>query len=126
MKSMIVRGVITFAAGAGCATVVAQMYEPLPEIGVVEYEKLGTELLFKLEQFGAYTVLVNDFGIGMQGNPSKCPPLPPVPKKPGDAADQRLVRRGMAGVVALNESRFAGQENFVYQVEKCETPPPRG
>jgi len=126
MKSMIVRGVITFAAGAGCATVVAQMYEQLPEIGEVEYEKLGTEALLKLEQLGAYTVLVNDFGIGMQGNPSKCPPLPPIPKKPVNAADQRLVRRGLEAAVVLNESRYAGQEQVVYQVLKCETPPPRG
>ena len=102
MKGSIIRGVIIFMAGAGCATVMAQVGdEPLPPMSVEQWQKDATELLPKIALLGQYVQKANDGLVGIHIDPIACGPRPPVPKMPAGAVDPRPLQRGLAALREL-------------------------
>jgi hypothetical protein len=123
MKRSIIRGVVIFAAGAGCATVVAQVIgEDRPPTTVPEWQKLATEILPRVADLGYYVVKNNDGSVGIHLNPIECGPRPPVPKVPAGAVDLRELHRGLAALRELEVGYLMEDPNPVYAVIKCQTP----
>jgi len=124
MKSSILRGVIVFMAGAGCATVMAQIGdEPLPPKSVEQWQKEATELLPKVALLGEYAEKFNDGLVGVRIDPIACGPRPPVPKMPAGAVDPRALHRGLAALRELETGYIVQDAAPVYAILKCK---PRG
>ncbi|MEO8062367.1 MAG: hypothetical protein ABI821_06440 [Pseudomonadota bacterium] len=116
MKMSIIRGLFLFVAGAGCATVVAQMY-PLPPITVEEFQERMDRTMRELVELGAYVHSIDDarIKIGLIA----CTPTP-LPKMPAGAVDPRQLSWGVNAVFAMNNARMLGdQEPVAESVEKC-------
>jgi hypothetical protein len=124
MKSSILRGVMVFMAGAGCATVMAQIGdEPLPPMPVEVWQKEATELLPKVALLGQYVEKTNNGLVGIQTDPIACGPRPPVPKMPAGAVDPRALQRGLAALRELEVGYIVQESAPVFAVLKCK---PRG
>lgn len=124
MKNTLVRGVIIFMAGAGCATVMAQVGdEPLPPTSVEQWQKDATELLPKIALLGQYVQKTNDGLVGIHIDPIACGPRPPVPKMPAGAVDPRPLQRGLAALRELETGYIVQDSAPVFAVLKCK---PRG
>jgi hypothetical protein len=121
MKSSMIRGVIIFAAGAGCATVVAQVVdEPRPPITLERWQKLATDLLPHVAELGYYTERTSDGTVGIRLDPIACGPRPPVPKLPAGAVDSRELHRGLAALRELETGYLMEDPNPVYAVIRCQ------
>lgn len=117
MKMSIVRGLFLFAAGAGCATVGAQMYYELPPTTVGEFREKGEKALRDLAEIGAYVRKIENSRttIGLIA----CTPTP-LPKMPEGAVDPAALRLGVGTVFALNEAHFISDfEPIQVSVDKC-------
>ena len=124
MKGSIIRGVIIFMAGAGCATVVAQVGgDQLPPKSVEQWQKEATDLLPKVALLGEYVVKTNDGLVGINIDPIACGPRPPVPKMPAGAVDPRPLQRGLAALRELETGYIVQDSAPVFAVLKCK---PRG
>ncbi|HET9474648.1 MAG TPA: hypothetical protein VFO82_12200 [Steroidobacteraceae bacterium] len=124
MKGSIIRGVMIFMAGAGCATVMAQVGdEQLPPISVEQWQKDATELLPKIALLGQYVQKTNDGLVGIHIDPIACGPRPPVPKLPAGAVDPRPLQRGLAALRELETGYIVQDSAPVFAVLKCK---PRG
>ena len=103
MKGSIVRGVLVFMAGAGCATVVAQVVgDPYPPTSIEEWQKKATELLPKVAELGYYVERTSDGTVGIRLDPIECGPKPPVPKVPEHAVDPRTLRPLDTALITAN------------------------
>jgi hypothetical protein len=119
MKTTIVRGVMLFAAGAGCATV-AQEWTSLERLEAADFQERLYTSLKDLEFLGQYVVFTRDGRIGIMSDPNACVPQP-KPKRPGDAAEPRLVARAAEAAVHLNYALSAGEKEPVFLTDKCHT-----
>lgn len=118
MKSTIVRGFMLFAAGAGCASVVAGIYG-IPPITVEDYLSRNDKLLLDIQELGQYPVFHEDGKVGINIAPETCGPKPPAPKMPAGAVDPRLLRHGIKALMAINEGHWLGNAVPVYADDKC-------
>jgi hypothetical protein len=117
MKTSILRYLVTFVAGAGCAMVVAQTV-PFDFMSRDEYDKSATELLKGIEVLGAHTIEVKDGRTYMmEAPPVACFP-PPVPKHEG-AVDPNLLRRGLKALEEINTYRSYGSREVIFTTDKC-------
>ena len=89
MKSSVIRGLVMFAAGAGCATVVAGLYPPIEPITPELFQERLTAVLAEVEALGGYVGVAEDGRIGIYTNVGACVPPVPLPKWPAHAVDQR-------------------------------------
>lgn len=122
MKGSIVRGALIFMAGAGCATVVAQVIgEPPPPTSIEEWQKKATELLPKVAELGYYVQRTSDGTVGIQLDPIACGPKPPVPKLPENAVDPRTLQRGLAALREIEVGFIVQDPAPVYAITRCQT-----
>ena len=119
MKSSIIRGLVMFAAGAGCATVVAGLYPPIEPITPELFQERLTAVLGELDALGGYVGLAQDGRIGIYTNVSACVPPVPPPKWPAHAVDQRSFDYGVKAAFNLNLNYLAEEGNPVYVLGKC-------
>ena len=118
MKSSIVRGVLIFAAGAGCATVVAGGVFP-PDIKPEEFEPRLARAARELAEIGIYTVDVKEGMVSFTVSPAFCVPTPEPDIMEGRAVDPRWLRKGYQAVQGWNEGKIAGLKT----VTKVVAPP---
>jgi hypothetical protein len=119
MKSSIIRGLVMFFAGAGCATVVAGLYPPIEPITPELFQERLTAVLVEVDALGGYVGLAENGRIGIFTNVGAClPPVPP-PKWPAHAVDQRSLEIGFKAAVNLNLNYLAEEGNPVYVLGKC-------
>ena len=120
MKSTVIRSLLIFVAGAGSATVVAGLYPPIEEISQEQFLKDSTVVLAQVEKLGSYVGVIKDGRIGIYTNDvGACVPMPPLPKWPAHAVDQRSTDLGLQMIAALNKAYLAGEEQPVYVLGKC-------
>jgi hypothetical protein len=120
MKSTVIRSLLIFVAGAGSATVVAGLYPPIEEISQEQFLKDSTVVLAQVEKLGGYVGVIKDGRIGIYTNDvGACVPMPPLPKWPAHAVDQRSTDLGLQMIAALNKAYLAGEEQPVYVLGKC-------
>ena len=122
MKTSLVKFVALFAAGAGCATVVAGGYynrEIMPE----QFMKDGHALLLQVAELGSHVVHVREGTVWITSfPPDACFFPPPVPKAPVNGyVDKRLVERGFAALGALHLAMELENERPVRVDDKCQT-----
>lgn len=118
MKSVI-RGLMMFVAGAGCATVVAGLYPPIKPITPEVFQDRLTAVLGEVEALGGYVGLAEDGRIGIYTNVAACVPPVPIPKWPARAVDPRSLEKGVRAVVNLNLNYLAEEGQPVYVLGKC-------
>ena len=118
MKSTVIRTVLVFAAGAGCATLAGGMFAPEP-ITVEQFQERATGLLAQIDLLGRYVDLAEDGRVRIMIDPIACIPNPPSPKLPQGAVDSRYLRHGMAALMALEEGLILGVPEPVYTTGKC-------
>jgi hypothetical protein len=104
VKPSIVRGVLIFAAGAGCATVVAGGGWYPPETNPEE---------FQVAEIGIYTVDVKDGMVFFTTSPASCTPTPQPDIMEGRAVDPRWLRKGSLALQGANEGYIAGYKTVV-------------
>lgn len=119
MKSSLIRSLLIFVAGAGCATVVAGIY-PTEEITPERWQERAIAVLVEVEALGGYVGIADDGRIGIyQQLVGAClPPIPP-PKWPVNAVDPRSLRNGAEAIVEFNEGLLSGEPLPVYVLGKC-------
>jgi len=119
MKSSLIRGLVMFAAGAGCATVAAGLYPPIEPITPELFQDRLTTAIAEIEALGGYVGLAENGRIGIYTNVGAClPPVPP-PKWPAHAVDSRSLEYGVQAAVNLNLNYLAEEGNPVYVLGKC-------
>jgi len=119
MKSSLIRGLVMFAAGAGCATVAAGLYPPIEPITPELFQDRLTTAMAEIEALGGYVGLAENGRIGIYTNVGAClPPVPP-PKWPAPAVDQRGLEYGFKAAFQLNLNYLAQEGNPVYVLGKC-------
>ena len=101
MKPSIVRGVLIFAAGAGCATVVAGGGWFPPEIKPEEFEPRLARAARELAEIGIYTVDVKEGMVSFTVSPAFCIPTPEPDIMEGRAVDPRWARKGLPGSAGM-------------------------
>jgi hypothetical protein len=118
MKSSVIRLLIAFAAGAGCATVLAGGFssEPITPEG---FQQRSLAVLTELEALGQYVGTIEDDRVGLYTDPIACVPNPPVPKLPAGAVDPRRMRNAAAAVQAINEALILQDKAPVFEIAKC-------
>jgi hypothetical protein len=120
MKSTVIRLILAFAAGAGCATVLAGGFPTAPPpITVDEFQQRSIALIAEAEKLGYYVGSIEDDRVGLFIDPIACVPNPPLPKLPAGAGDPRNVRKTLNAVEAINEALILGEEAPVYEIGKC-------
>ena len=119
MKSSIIRALVMFVAGAGCATVVAGLYPPIEPITPELFQERLTAVLGEVEALGGYVGVAQDGRIGIYTNVGACVPPVPPPKWPAHAVDQRSLEYGVKAAVNLNLNYLAEEGNPVYVLGKC-------
>lgn len=118
MKSSVVRSLVIFIAGAGCATVVAGMYPGEP-ISQEQWQERATAVLAEVEALGGYVGIAEDGRVGIYTQVGACVPPIPIPKWPANAVDPRSLRKGAAALVAYNEGLLFEEPQPVYVLGKC-------
>ena len=119
MKPSIVRGVLIFAAGAGCATVVAGGGWYPPETNPEEFQARLTRVAREVAEIGIYTIDVKDGMVLFTTSPASCTPTPQPDIMEGRAVDPRWLRKGYLAVQGWNEGHIAGLKT----VTKVVSPP---
>ena len=122
MKSSIIRGVMLFAAGAGCATVIAggggreiipaPVFEQRLRAWMQEGVTLGQNVVYLQRGF-----------VGVMADPIACPP-PPDPKLPAYAVDPWYLKTAYDAGTAANLAYMTGQETAVHDLKRCGEVPP--
>ena len=119
MKLSLIRGIVMFFAGAGCATVVAGLYPPIEPITQEQFQDRLTAAMIEVEALGGYVGLAENGRIGIYTNVGACIPPVPIPKWPAHAVDQRSLENGVKAAVNLNLNYLAEEGQPVYVLGKC-------
>ena len=123
MKGAFIRGLVIFAAGAGCATVVAQVADwPPPAITLEGFQERATKLLVQVAELGYYVQTSEHGRTGIEGDPIACGPQPPQPKLPAGAVDPRLLEQGLSALSNINIGYIVRDRTSVF-LTKCEPAP---
>jgi hypothetical protein len=119
VKSSIVRGVLIFAAGAGCATVVAgggwYPYETNP----VDYEQRLAKAAREIAEIGIYNFDAKKGVVYLIPSPASCTPTPIPDIMEGRAVNPIWLRSGFEAVQAWNEGRISGYKTIVKIAPPC-------
>ena len=113
MKTSIVRGVLIFAAGAGCATVVAGGGWYLPETNGPEFEVRLAKAAREVAEIGIYSFDASHGVVYLDPNPAACTPTPQPEIMEARAVDPHWMRKGSQALQAWNEGRIAGLKTVV-------------
>jgi len=119
MKLSLIRGIVMFFAGAGCATVVAGLYPPIEPITQEQFQDRLTAAMIEVEALGGYVGLAENGRIGIYTNVGACIPPVPIPKWPAHAVDQRSLENGVKAAINLNLNYLAEEGQPVYVLGKC-------
>src|SRR4249919_2102869 len=119
MKISILRSIVLFAAGAGCASVVAQVNHRLEPIKLGVYQENLNDLLKKVALAGQYVVLAEKGRVVI--DPNGCPMPVPNPKMPGHAVDPRTLYLGVQAMLAYNEGNLVGDLEPIQDDGRCQT-----
>lgn len=119
MKSSVIRSLMMFVAGAGCATAVAGFY-PVEPIGPEQFLERVTKVLVEVEALGGYVGVAQDGRVGIYTQVGACVYPPPPPKMPANAVDSRSLNNGVKALVEINQN-FLFEEGGqpVYVLDKC-------
>jgi hypothetical protein len=118
MKTSIIRSLLLFAAGAGCATVIAQVnYKEAmtPE----QFLEQAPVLLTEIATIGASVAGISGGKIYLSSNPPIACFPPPNPKMPDGAVSPTLLRNGLEALMAYNEARIDAHPEPVQVTGKC-------
>ena len=119
MKISILRGILMFAAGAGCASVVAQVGHGPEPITLGGYQEQLNDLLKKLAQVGQYVVSADKGRVVI--DPNGCPLPTPNPKMPLHAVDPRTLALGIKAVFAYQDGNLVGDAEPIQDDGRCQT-----
>jgi len=119
MKISILRGILVFAAGAGCASVVAQVGHGPEPITLGGYREQMNDLLKKVAFAGQYVVKTDKGRIVI--DPNGCPLPVPNPKMPGYAVDPRTLYLGVQAIFAYNDANMVGDPEPIQDDGRCQT-----
>ena len=119
MKSTLIRGLVIFAAGAGCATVVAGLYPPIDPITTEQFQDRLTAAVAEVEALGRYVGIAQDGRIGIYTNVGACVPSPPVPKWPAHVVDFSSLELGHCAIGTMNKAYMSEERQPVYVLGKC-------
>ena len=124
MKTSILKGLLMFTAGAGCATVIAGSYYSRP-IYPEQFIKEGDALLLKVAELGSHVVDVREATVWITtAPPDLCFFPPPVPKEPVNGfVDARILQRGFDALIALRLAKEVGNETPVRVNDRCQVNP---
>jgi hypothetical protein len=118
MKTTVVRSLMVFLAGAGCATVIAQVGEmPPPPITVEDWQKRAIRVSDEIAFLAQYVDLAENGRNRIFTDPAAC--VTPVPPKPNRGAKLWLVRKGLGAIETITEGQALGEEELVYSLERC-------
>jgi len=116
MKIAIIRGLFLFGAGAGCATVIAQVYYPPPPITLVDFQQRFDKLMVDAADLGIYIAYIDENKLAV--NLVACPPEP-RPKQPAGGVDPWSLQRALSAMQVVQTARSVGQKEVSFAVEKC-------
>jgi hypothetical protein len=116
MKIAIIRGLFLFGAGAGCATVIAQMDYPPPPITLGDFDQRMDKLLVDAAGIGIYLAYIDENKLAV--NVAACPPSP-RPKQPAGAVDPWSLQRALSAMQVAQTAHLVGQKEISFAVEKC-------
>ena len=119
MKITILRGILLFAAGAGCASVVAQVSRGPEPIKLGAYQDNLNDLLKRVAQAGQYVVKAEKGRVVI--DPNGCPMPVPNPKMPGHGVDPRTLYLGVQAMFAYNEGNIVGDPEPIRDDGRCQT-----
>ena len=120
MKGAFIRTVLVFAAGAGCATVVAQVADwPPPAITAEGFQERATKLLVQVAELGYYVQTSEHGRTGIEGDPIACGPQPPQPKLPAGAVNPILLEQGLGALSNINIGYIVRDKSSVF-LAKCQ------
>ena len=119
MKSTVVRTVLVFAAGAGCATLAGGLFGGPEPITVEQFQERVTSLNAQVEALGHYVLQAEDGRVLIMIDPIACIPNPPSPKLPYGSVNSIFLRKGISALVAQNEGVMLGVPDPVYTNGKC-------
>jgi hypothetical protein len=118
MKTSIIRSLLLFAAGAGCATVIAQVnYKEAmtPE----QFREQAPVLLTEIAAIGASVAGISGGTIYLSSNPPIACFPPPNPNMPEGAVSPVLLRNGMEALIAYNEAQIDARREPIRVTGKC-------
>ena len=118
MKSSVIRSLVIFSAGAGCATVVAGMF-PTEPITPGQFQERATTLIAEVEALGAYVGIAQDGRVGIYTDVAACVLPPPPPKLTAPAFNQLSFELGLGALGTMSKGITAGEEQPVYVLGKC-------
>ena len=119
MKSTLIRGLVMFVAGAGCATVVAGLYPPIKPITPEQFQERLTAAMVEVEALGSYVGIAQDGRIGIYTNVGACVPNPPVPKWPAHVVNFSSLELGQLAMGTMNKAYMSEEPMPVYVLGKC-------
>jgi hypothetical protein len=118
MKTSIIRGLLLFAAGAGCATVIASVNYKEP-VTPEQFLEQAPELLNSIATIGASVAGVSGGTVYLGMNPPIACFPPPNPKMPEGAVSPTLLSNGMAALEAYNRAKIDAHPEPVRLTDKC-------
>ena len=119
MKASIIRGVLLFIAGAGCATVAGGWFEPR-ELSLDDYTAMLQKTSRDVAVVGLYSVDAKDGVAYGQLVPAACTPTPQPDIMEGRAVNPVLLKRGLHVLEEYNNGRIAGVKVGIIVWPPCE------
>ncbi len=115
MKSSIAKTLLAFAAGAGCATVIAG-YEGNPPIPADEWLKTGNSLILDISRLGGQVSYADKGLVHLHSfSVDACMVPPPKPKQ----TDLRTFDVGVAALRELYKAHLAGNPEPIRMTDRC-------
>lgn len=118
MKTSILKSLLIFAAGAGCATVIAQVNYKMA-MTPQELHEQAPVLLAEIAAIGASVAGISGGKIYLSNNPPIACFPPPNPKMPAGAVSPMLLRNGVEALIAYNEALIDAHPEAVRTTDKC-------
>jgi hypothetical protein len=115
MKSSIIKTVLAFVAGAGCATVIAG-YEGEHPIPPDEWLRTGNTMLVTISQLGGQVSFAEKGLVHLHPfSVAACMVPPPKPKQ----TDLRTFDLGVAALRELYKAQLAGNPEPIRMTDRC-------
>lgn len=118
MKSTLIRGLVMFVAGAGCATVAGGLYSNEP-ITPEQFQERATGLLAQVEALGGHVALAENGRVGIFTSVEACVYPPPPPKWPAHFVNPSSLDLGLKALAQINLAYLNEEPMPVYVAGKC-------